>query len=55
MAARTVRISICAGTLDGAAGLTLAAHAFTADKGSYYAITDDVPHWPQSPSQLPTG
>ncbi|MGO1081292.1 GFA family protein [Inquilinus sp. CA228] len=29
--------------------------AFTADKGGYDAITDDLPHWPQSPSQLPAG
>ena len=53
VAARSIRISIGAGTLDGAPSLALVAHAFTADKGGYYAITDDVPLWPQSPSELP--
>lgn len=35
--------SIGAGTLDTATGVELAAHIFCADKGDYYAITDDVP------------
>ena len=36
-------ISIAAGTLDGATGLTSAAHIFVADKGDYYAIDDGLP------------
>lgn len=32
------RTSIMAGTLDGATGLRLAGHIFTADKGDYYEI-----------------
>lgn len=31
------------GALDGATGLRLARHIFTADKGDYYDITDTVP------------
>ena len=31
------------GALDGATGLTLKRHIFTADKGDYYQITDNVP------------
>ena len=36
-------LSIFAGTLDDATGLSLAGHIFTDDKGAYYDITDDVP------------
>jgi hypothetical protein len=36
-------ISIAAGTLDGATGLTTARHIFVADKGDYYELTDGVP------------
>jgi hypothetical protein len=53
VAGRTVAIT--AGTLDGAAGLSLMAHAFTADKGAYYHITDDLPHWPESIPGLSAG
>lgn len=37
------RISIFAGTLDGAPGLRMAAHIYCADKGDYYEISDDLP------------
>ncbi len=36
-------ISIAAGTLDGASGVTIVRHIFTADKGDYYTIADGVP------------
>jgi hypothetical protein len=36
-------ISIAAGTLDGATGLTTARHTFVADKGDYYELSDGVP------------
>lgn len=36
-------MSIFAGTFDGDPGLTLAAHIFCDDKGSYYELTGDVP------------
>jgi len=36
-------ISIAAGTLDGATGLTSACHIFVADKGDYYSIDDGLP------------
>lgn len=38
-----LNMSIFAGTLDGDPGLTLAAHIFCDDKGSYYELADDVP------------
>ena len=37
------RISISAGTLDGATGLRMRGHIFVADKGDYYAIADGLP------------
>jgi len=36
-------LSIAAGTLDDASGLTIACHIFVADKGPYYEITDSAP------------
>ncbi|MEP5758111.1 MAG: GFA family protein [Litoreibacter sp.] len=36
-------VSIFAGTLDGATGLSLRGHIFCADKGDYYEITDTLP------------
>ena len=36
-------ISIAAGTLDDARGLTFACHIFVADKGAYYQIEPGVP------------
>ena len=35
-------IGVALGTLDAPTGLTLERHIFTADKGDYYTITDDV-------------
>ena len=35
--------SFAMGAVDGPTGLRLAKHIFTADKGDYYAIADDVP------------
>jgi hypothetical protein len=39
------RVSIAAGSIDGASGLTIDRHIFVADKGDYYAIEADVPHF----------
>jgi hypothetical protein len=36
-------ISIAAGTLDGATGLSSACHIHVADKGDYYSIEDGLP------------
>lgn len=36
-------LSIFAGTLDGATGVTLEGHIFCADKGDYYEIADGLP------------
>jgi hypothetical protein len=36
-------LSIFTGTLDPPTGLKLAGHIYCAEKGDYYAITDDVP------------
>ena len=35
--------AIAAGSIDGATGLELVQHIYTADKGDYYAISDGVP------------
>ncbi len=35
-------LSIFAGTIDGATGLTIAGHIYCADKGDYYDIPDGV-------------
>lgn len=37
------QVSIEAGSVDGATGLRLAGHIFTADKGDYYEIADGLP------------
>ncbi|WP_299147105.1 GFA family protein [uncultured Tateyamaria sp.] len=37
------KISFSLGTIDGATGLRIDRHIFTADKGDYYDIADDVP------------
>ena len=42
-----VRTSIMAGSLDEHPGLTMEAHIFCADKGSYYEVPDDAPSYPQ--------
>jgi len=36
-------LSILAGSLDGATGLSMAGHIFCADKGDYYEIDDGLP------------
>lgn len=36
-------VSVMSGTIDGATGITTAKHIFTAFKGDYYEIADDVP------------
>ena len=36
-------LSIFAGTLDGATGLSLIGHIYCADKGDYYEIADGLP------------
>ncbi len=42
------RISVMSGTIDGATGVTTEKHIFVADKGDYYDIADDVPHFDQA-------
>jgi hypothetical protein len=37
-------VSVMSGTIDGATGITTGKHIFTAFKGDYYDIADDVPH-----------
>ncbi len=39
-------ISFSLGAVDGPTGLTLEKHIFTADKGDYYTLADDVPQKP---------
>ena len=39
------RTSIMAGTLTGDTGLTVEAHIYTADKGDYYTLDTDIPHF----------
>jgi hypothetical protein len=46
-------ISIAAGTLDGATGLTAACHIHVGDKGDYYAIDDGVPQSPDGSFTVP--
>lgn len=38
--------AITAGSLDGATGLRLEAHIYTADKGDYYSLDGDLPCFP---------
>ena len=40
------RTSVLAGCLDSTSSLTAVAHIYTADKGSYYEITDGLPCYP---------
>lgn len=49
----TDKISIAAGTFDGATGLATAAHIFVADKGDYYALDDGAPQFPQGGDNVP--
>lgn len=46
-------IAIAAGSLDGGTDLETAAHIFVADKGDYYRLDDDLPHYDQSGQQAP--
>ena len=39
-------VSVMSGTLDGPTGIATAKHIFTAFKGDYYDIADDVPQDP---------
>lgn len=50
----SITLSIFAGTLDDASGLSLAGHIFTGDKGAYYTITDDLPRAEASDPALTT-
>ena len=43
-------IAIAAGSLDGPTGLKTSGHIFTAHKGDYYDIEDQMPRWPGSGS-----
>ena len=36
-------VSVASGTIDGPSGLSTSKHIFTADKGDYYDIADNVP------------
>lgn len=47
------KISITAGTLDGATGLRLVAHIHTDDKGDYYALEDGTSQHPQGGDTVP--
>jgi hypothetical protein len=40
------RLSVSLGSLDAPTGLRLERHIFTADKGDYYDIADDLPQRP---------
>lgn len=44
---RRSTIGILAGTLDAPTGLSLRAHIFTAEKGDYYDIPEQVPQHPE--------
>lgn len=44
--------SVMAGSLDDTGGLTTSGHIFTAERGGYYAIVDDLP---QSSGHTPGG
>jgi hypothetical protein len=44
------RISVMAGAFDQPSGLVGGSHIFTADKGDFYEITDDLPRFPGSQS-----
>lgn len=47
-------LSIFAGTLDGATGLTTAGHIYCTDKGDYYEIGDGLPQAPGYDPMLTT-
>ena len=47
-------LSIHAGTLDGATGLTTKGHIFCADKGDYYDLPSGLPHAEGADPELTT-
>ena len=47
-------LSIHAGTLDGATGLALKGHIYTADMGDYYTLDDGLPQAPGRHPDLTT-
>ncbi len=47
------RISIAAGTLDGATDLKTVAHIFVADKGDYYDLADGLPQSRKGRAKVP--
>lgn len=47
------KISIAAGTLDGATDLKIAAHIFVANKGDYYELADGLPQHQQGGADVP--
>ena len=47
------KISITAGTLDGASGLKTAAHIYVADKGDYYELDEQIAQHAQGGDQVP--
>ncbi len=49
-----VNLSIFAGSLDNADGLTAKGHIFVADKGAYYELTDGLPCAAQDDAELTT-
>ena len=40
------RIAILAGTFDGPTGVQMKMHIYTANKGDYYELDDDLPKYP---------
>ena len=47
-------MSLFAGTIDGATGLTIKGHIYCADKGDYYDIPADMPQAAQDDAALTT-
>ncbi|MEM6441685.1 MAG: GFA family protein [Pseudomonadota bacterium] len=50
----SARLSLHAGALDEAEGLSLIGHIFCADKGGYYEIADGLPQRPGDDAKLTT-
>lgn len=42
------RVSVMSGTIDGDTGITTEKHIFVADKGDYYTIPAEAPHFEES-------
>lgn len=47
------RVSIAAGSLDSGEGLFIAAQLYTAEKGRYYNIDENIPGSPRGDHQVP--